>query len=115
MKRTITGVVAAGLMLSVGTANAEEDWSVFHVCANKHRKAVDLAEPSLHDGARLIVDVLCLEESTELGNELTRAPGRQEIVEERGFLGAFESFKAVMRREVTEMLFVTRKSRLRIE
>src|SRR5687767_8771343 len=43
---------------------AEEDWSQFHACLNRHKAAAEQAEPSLHEGARLVVDVLCLHEAT---------------------------------------------------
>jgi len=49
---------------------AKEDWSAFYACLNRHKTAVERAEPSLHEGARLVVDVLCNKEATDLGNAM---------------------------------------------
>ena len=91
---------------------AEEDWSQFHACLNQHKAAAEQAEPSLHEGARLVVDVLCLHEATALGNALLKSPERQDLIREKGFGGAFNSFLQVMRREATAALFESRKKRL---
>lgn len=73
-----------------------EDWEALMACSRKHLSAVEQAEPSLHDGARLIVDVLCTKEAAELGNQMAKS--RPSNVEQNGSYGrAFESFLAVMR------------------
>ncbi len=102
-------VVAAGAAASGARA---EDWSKFYDCVRQYRQAVEQAEPSLFDGARLIVDVLCVDESTDLANQMFHEPTRQDIVKDQGVGGAFESFRYVMRREVTADLFKVRRDRL---
>ena len=112
LKRVLAAVfivVAAGVTPSGARA---EDWSKFYDCVRQYRQAVEQAEPSLFDGARLIVDVLCIDKSTDLGNQMIHEPTRQDIVKDQGFTGAFESFRYVMRREVTADLFKVRRDRL---
>jgi hypothetical protein len=91
---------------------AEEDWSSFHACLSRHKTAVEQAEPSLHEGARLVVDVLCVNEASALGNAMLKSPERQDDIRQRGVGGAFTAFLSVMRRETTTVLFETRKIRL---
>lgn len=94
------------------SSRADEDWSKFRDCVRQNGDAVEKAEPSLFDGARLIVDVLCIQEATDLGNQMMRDPGRQGDIVDRGPGGAFGEFLGVMRRETTADLFKLRKERL---
>ena len=78
-------VLAVILLVSwVASSSAAEDWSEFNDCVQSHHEAAERAEPSLHDGARLIVDVLCNREATDLGNQMMRDPSRQDTVRQRG-------------------------------
>ena len=105
--------LASAAILSVMTVTAHaEDWSKFYDCVAQHRDAVEQAEPSVLDGARLIVDVLCSHASTELGNQMLKEPSRQSLIKQKGVGGAFGDFLHIMRSEVTLTLFEARKARL---
>src|SRR5215207_10381947 len=105
MGTMIRVVIWAMAMAAASPLLAKEDWSAFYACLNRHKAAVERAEPSLHDGARLVVDVLCLKEASELGNAMMRAPERQPDREGRNIADSFNSFLHVIRRETTHFLF----------
>ena len=111
LKRILAGLSVAVACSASSVADAE-DWSKFNACVRENLGAVEQAEPSVLDGARVIVDVLCSDVAAELGNQMTREPARQDVVKQNGFVGAFVSFQAVMRRKVTAELFKARKRRL---
>lgn len=114
-RRTVPGMahrLLFAVALFAATPSMAEDWSTLRDCASEHMEAVDVAEPSLFDGARLIVDVLCVHEAADLGNQMARSPARRADVDQIGFAAAFESFLSVMRRETTAALFEVRKRRL---
>ena len=111
-QRSLTVLVFLCCLSSPAAAH-EEDWSKFQNCLEINGAAVEQAEPSVSDGAKLIVDVICNEEAADLGNQMMRNPERKDVIQQRGSIGAvFEDFFAVMRREATRYLFNTRKQRL---
>lgn len=89
-----------------------EDWTQLNRCVDRHSPSVEQVEPSLHDGARLIVDILCVDAAADLGNQMIRNPERNGVIKDHGFSGAFDAFKGVIRREVTVKLFEARKRRM---
>jgi len=105
--------LAAILIVSAVPVHAyAEDWTPFLLCLKHHKQAAEQAEPSLFDGARLVVDVLCVNEATTLANEMVANPSRKNTVAQRGPVDAFSSFLHVVRRETTASLFELRRARL---
>jgi hypothetical protein len=90
---------------------AAADWSILTDCARQNAAVVEQVEPSLFDGSRLIVDVLCQNEAVDLGNKLV-SENPNAVKDHGGFGGAFGSYLSVMRRDVTKILFNQRRKRL---
>jgi len=102
----------ASLLLVVAQASAvlaEEDWSEFDGCVDANLSATDIAEPSIHGGADLIVDVLCVEQATWLINAMIL---NRDHLAAQPHTEAFESARYVLKRETKSKLFKVRTSRL---
>ena len=77
-QRRLTVLVVLCCLSSPAAALAE-DWSKFHDCLEINGAAVEQAEPSVFNGAKLIVDVICNEEAADLGNQMMRNPERKDV------------------------------------
>lgn len=69
---------------------------------------VEKVEPSLFDGARLIVEVLCIDEAARLANKIASRP---QLREQRAFADAFETGLHVIRREVITSIYRIRREK----
>ena len=79
-------LVCVGMPATAG--ETIHDWNEFYACAEEHSRVVEDVEPSLFDGARLIVDVLCIGEAARLANKIASRP---QLREQRAFADAFET------------------------
>ncbi|QBY00574.1 hypothetical protein E2K80_07325 [Rhodophyticola sp. CCM32] len=85
----------------------EAEWRALYDCAEEH--AVDVARVvvSVDEGAGLIVEVLCVDESTAVANAMMST--RSDVVERSGSFGAaFTSFLSVITREMRALIYTTK-------
>jgi hypothetical protein len=97
------------MILGPTAANAE-DWAPLYACFDANVEIVEQMEPSIHDAADLLVDVVCLDEAVALGNEMLGT--RNNVVSQKGHGSAFSDFINVMKREAKSRVFDVRKERL---
>lgn len=90
-------------------AAAEERWEKYWECANNVTSNVEQAEPSIWDGARLIVDALCVMVASDLANNLVQS---RPYLQKQPPGEAFESALFVIRRETAINLYNQRVLRM---
>ena len=87
-------------MMTCSAVFAEEaEWRVLYNCSNSHISNVARVVESVDEGASLIVDVLCLNETTELINAMIVS--RSQFVRQiDNIYEVHNSFMAVINREI---------------
>ena len=97
--------LAMWLLGGVAAFGEEAEWRTLYDCAERHAADVARVVVSVDEGAGLIVEVLCGEESTAVANAMMGT--RTDVVEQRGSFGAaFTSFLSVIMREMREMVYL---------
>ncbi len=85
-------IIATAACFQSAHVYAEENWNEFNACVTSNLSTTDIAEPSIHGGADLIVDVLCVEQSTWLINAMIL---NRDYLASQSHLDAFESDKYI--------------------
>ena len=94
------------LIASAVAASAEEaEWKNLYGCLEKHKSDVASVVEGIDEGAGLIVEVLCVEESTEVVNAMVRARIGK-AMEAADFGEKFTSFLYVVKREMREHIYL---------
>ncbi len=92
------------LLGGVAAFGEEAEWRTLYDCAERHAADVARVVASVDEGAGLIVEVLCGEESTAVANAMMGTRGY--VVEQQGSFGAaFASFLFVVTREMRELVY----------
>lgn len=93
-------------LFSAAVACAEEaEWNTLYGCLDEHKANVAAVVESVDEGAGLIVEVLCVNEGTEVANAMMRT--RTQIVAQSSSYGtAFSSFLVVITREMREAIYI---------
>lgn len=98
---------AIWLLGGVAAFGEEAEWRTLYECAERHVVDVARVVASVDEGAGLIVEVLCVEESTAVANAMMGT--RTDVVEQRGSFGAaFTSFLTVVTREMRELVYTAK-------
>ena len=102
-------VLALVSVAAAQPAAAEERWKEYWECEENVLANVDLVEPSILDGAELIVSALCVMVASDLANDMVSQRG---MATAQPFAAAFESALSAIRRETAIKLYNTRLLRL---
>ena len=104
--------IALAVFAFSSAAAAEERWPEYQACAERFLVNVERAEPSIWDGADLILRALCIQEGADVANDMVSG---REMAKIEPFGTAFDRALAVIRRETAVKLYEARVLRLGLE
>ncbi|MBJ6373661.1 hypothetical protein [Sedimentitalea arenosa] len=99
---TLASTIPAAAELS---QRERELWAVYHSCLDPHLPDVARHVPSLEEGADLIAESLCVDEHTELLNEIARRPTFKTTTVSESFGQAL----FVIKRDTKLWIYMTRR------
>jgi hypothetical protein len=105
-------MLALVLALAAESAVAEERWEEYWACEQNVLVNVEQVEPSIWDGADLIVRALCIMAAGDLANDMVSQRG---MATSQPYGSAFESALSAIRRETAIKLYNARRLRLGLE
>lgn len=83
----------------------EEEWNAYYDCVDRHKTDVASVIVSLDEGASLIVESLCMNESAATGNAMVRSRPNVFADNNNNYMATFLSFMSVINRETRQVLY----------